>query len=129
MNTLVKKMMDKAMKSIKGAEVLLSENLNDFAVSRSYYAMFYLAEALLCSKGLSFSSHRAVISAFAREFIKLEIIDKKYHEYITDAFSKRQIGDYGISENISRNEAQKLIKRAKEFLKIVSEYLGKENIL
>ncbi|MEJ2600862.1 MAG: HEPN domain-containing protein [Anaerolineales bacterium] len=32
-----------------------------FSVAQSYYTIFYLAEAMLLSKGLTFSSHSAVI--------------------------------------------------------------------
>jgi uncharacterized protein (UPF0332 family) len=59
-------MLEKARRYIKSAGVLQLEGDHDSAVSRLYYAMFYCAEALLLAKGHSFSSHRAVISAFAQ---------------------------------------------------------------
>ncbi len=44
----------------------------DFAasVNRSYYAMFYAANALLATKGISRSKHSGVIAAFREQFIK-----------------------------------------------------------
>jgi uncharacterized protein (UPF0332 family) len=53
----------KAQRSIEAAQGLIQQGFYDFAVSRTYYAMFYVAEALLDREGLSFSSHTAVISA------------------------------------------------------------------
>lgn len=41
----------------------MAQGFYDFAVSRAYYTMFYVAEALLDQEGLSFSSHAAIISA------------------------------------------------------------------
>lgn len=43
---------------------MAKNGLYDFAVSRAYYAMFYIAEAFLLGQDLSFSSHAGVISAF-----------------------------------------------------------------
>jgi hypothetical protein len=41
---------------------------SDFAASRAYSSLFYTAEALLLSRGLSYSSHPAVIASFGKEF-------------------------------------------------------------
>jgi uncharacterized protein (UPF0332 family) len=39
--------------------------------------MFYIAEAFLEGKGLSFSKHSAVIAAFGREFAKTQLVPTK----------------------------------------------------
>lgn len=58
----------KAKRYIQSARLLMNDNDLDSATSRLYYAMFYVAETLLDIKGLSFSSHRGVISAFGQYF-------------------------------------------------------------
>ena len=63
-------LVQKAERSIRGARVLMEDGLHEFAVSRAYYAMFYLAEALLLGEGLAFSKHAAVIAAFGQHFAK-----------------------------------------------------------
>ena len=50
----------KARESIEAAGVLLREGFAGFSASRSYYAMFYTAEAILLRQDLAFSSHAAV---------------------------------------------------------------------
>ncbi|MBK6765361.1 MAG: HEPN domain-containing protein [bacterium] len=60
-------MIDAAKRSIRAARVLLDEDLPDQAASRAYYAMFYVASALLKNESLEFSSHSAVHAAFGRE--------------------------------------------------------------
>lgn len=57
-------LMEKARDSLQGAKLMAKNGLYDFAVSRAYYAMFYIAEAFLLGQDLSFSSHAGVISAF-----------------------------------------------------------------
>ncbi|NQE36891.1 HEPN domain-containing protein [Microcoleus asticus] len=58
----------KARQSLSAARLLLNNGFPDYAASRAYYAMFYIAEAFLDGEGMSFSSHAAVIGAFGREF-------------------------------------------------------------
>lgn len=50
----------KAARAIRAAELLLREGDPDFASARAYYAMFYAAEALLFERGLQFRKHGAV---------------------------------------------------------------------
>ena len=75
-------LLEKARRSIFAAEVLLKEGLDDFSASRSYYAMFYTTEALLLSKNLSFSSHKAVITAFGKEFIKTKELPSNLYRFL-----------------------------------------------
>lgn len=58
----------KARRYLRSAELLSDDGDVDSAVSRLYYAQFFVAEALLDALGLAFSSHRAVISAFGEHF-------------------------------------------------------------
>lgn len=87
-------MLEKAGRYIDSAEALRLREDFDSAVSRLYYAMFYCAEALLRARGHSFSSHRAVISAFAQQFVKPGLLLKDFHRWLQTAFEKRQVGDY-----------------------------------
>lgn len=69
----IEALIQKAKSSLNAAGCLLETNHSDFAASRAYYAMFYVAEALLLALGKSYSKHSAVISAFGREYCMLEI--------------------------------------------------------
>lgn len=63
-------LLQKAQSSIDAAKLLVSEEFYDFAVSRAYYAMFYIAEAILLDDELNYSKHSAVIAAFGKHFVK-----------------------------------------------------------
>ncbi|NVM30809.1 MAG: HEPN domain-containing protein [Candidatus Helarchaeota archaeon] len=119
-------LLKKAKESIKGAEVLFKEKLYDFSVGRSYYAMFYTVQAILLTKNLSFSSHKAVIATFGKDFIKSGEIPSDLHRHLRDAFRLRQAGDYSIQPSVNKEQAQILITQGQEFLKIVEEYLNKK---
>ena len=58
------RLLDKAEHAIRAAEILLDADEGDFAAGRAYYAMFYVAEALLVERGRRFRKHSAVHAAF-----------------------------------------------------------------
>ena len=58
----------KAEKFLGSAQILMESGDLDSAVSRIYYAAFYVAEALLDALGLSFSSHKTSYPPTVRNF-------------------------------------------------------------
>jgi uncharacterized protein (UPF0332 family) len=89
----VLKLLAKARESLEAAELLRSQGYAGFAASRAYYAMFYVAEALLRSMGQSYSSHGAVQAAYGREFAKSGKLDARFHRRLIDAQDFRNSGD------------------------------------
>ena len=118
-------LLKKAQENIEVAELLLREGHAEIAVSRAYYAMFYIAEILLFKKGLSFSSHSAVITAFGKDFAKTGQIDPRHHQHLKDAFETRQVGDYGIDIGITDSKAKEIITWARDFLVDAQAFLDK----
>ena len=121
----ISELIEKAKESLDAAKSLFEDGFYDFSVGRSYYAMFYTAEAVLLTKNLSFSKHSAVIAAFGKEFVKPAILSKKLREYIVSAFDMRQLGDYGAPGSVSEERAQSLIEETKEFIETIKGYLIK----
>jgi uncharacterized protein (UPF0332 family) len=120
-----RKLLDKAIDAIEVAEILVDKEKSDFAVGRAYYAMFYIAEAMLNEKGLKFNKHSAVHAAFGEQFAKTRELDAKFHRWLLDSFDKRQAGDYDVDTEIERDVAVKVINQAREFLEAAQEYLEK----
>jgi uncharacterized protein (UPF0332 family) len=125
----VESLINRARKYIKSAATLIAEEDYESSVSRSYYAMFYCIEALLLTKGLSFSSHKGVISSFGQFFVKTGIFDKELSREVNRAFEKRQLGDYEYTFVISSVEAEEILKSARGFKEKVESYLNKKNFL
>lgn len=117
-------LLDKAKESLAAAELLMSREYYSFAVSRAYYAMFYVAEACLASIGQSYSSHAAVQSAFGREFAKPEKLDPKFHRWLIDAQDLRNIGDYGVGTDVDEEQARKACSWAGEFIASAETFLA-----
>lgn len=109
-------LLDKAQRSMDAAKSLVEQGFYDFAVSRAYYAMFYVAEALLDREGLTFSSHAAVISAFGQYLVRPGKVPAQYHRQLIDAQAQRTRADYDPQPDLCQQDAEILIAQAQAFL-------------
>ena len=125
----IESLIQRANKYLKSAGLLLQEEDYESSVSRTYYAMFYSAEAMLLTKKLSFSSHKSVISAFGKHFVKTDIFPREIGRMLNQAFGKRQIGDYGYTFVISYEEAEEILANGKKFVKKIIQYLKKKKLI
>jgi len=65
----IRDLIEKAEKFLITAEHALKIGDYDSCVSRNYYAMFSMAEAMLLTKNLSASPHKGVVSLFGEHFL------------------------------------------------------------
>jgi uncharacterized protein (UPF0332 family) len=115
--------LSKAKENLEASQLLLDQGFYGIAASRAYYAMFYLAEALLLRKGLHFSSHSAVIASFGKEFAKTGDLDAHFHQDLIKAQSIRQISDYGYNEPLPKENVEEVINWANEFYQAAIAFL------
>jgi uncharacterized protein (UPF0332 family) len=126
MKETTQQLFDRAVDTIEAAEILLTNGKTDIAAGRAYYAMFYIAQALLNEKGFQFGKHSNVLSAYGQHFAKTQILDPKYHRWLITAFDQRQVGDYSFDPNVQSDVVVEMIDQAQEFLEAAKEYLGPE---
>lgn len=120
-------LVERAMRYLKSAKILLEDKDYESSVSRTYYAMFYCTEAVLLTKSLSFSSHKGVISAFGEHFIKTGVFAREMGRELNRAFEKRQVGDYEYTFVISQAEAKQMLESGKEFVRTISDWLNTQD--
>jgi uncharacterized protein (UPF0332 family) len=113
-----------AEETLNAAQVLLDEGYLRDAVNRAYYAIFYIAEALLNEKDLRFKKHGAVHGSLARHYIKTGLFDVKYHKLLLTAFGRRMLGDYDEVAQFKSDEVRQMITEAWEFVQAVKDYLA-----
>jgi uncharacterized protein (UPF0332 family) len=116
----------KANRFLRTAELALDDGDYDSCVSRCYYAMFFMAEAILFSKGMRASSHKGVIKLFGEHFVKTGIVEAEFGKMLKRAYDSRQKGDYAIGFAVSEKEARESLERAKSFVSKVMSYIKKE---
>ena len=119
----IQSLIERAAKYVRSADILLNEGDYESCVSRAYYAMFYTAEAALLTKGLTFSSHKGVISAFGKHLIQTGEMPKEMSRELHRAFEKRQLSDYEFTFVIAREEAEEILVAAGDFVRAVRDYL------
>jgi uncharacterized protein (UPF0332 family) len=108
--------LEKAERNLAAARLLLAQGYPDFATARTYYTMFYAAEALLIGKGLGYSKHAAVIAAFGQHFVKTGELPQETHRWLIECHAERQRGDYDVEATIPTADAERLIAQAAQFL-------------
>jgi uncharacterized protein (UPF0332 family) len=113
----------KARQSLSAAKLMLDGEYPDYAASRAYYTMFYIAEAFLEDKGLSFSKS-GVISAFDRKFARTGRVPVKFHQYLIRAQELRNAGDYGKLDAVTSDRAAESIAQAEEFIELAQNAIG-----
>lgn len=121
----IQELLDYADESHQASKVLIDSGFVGFSAAQSYYTMLYLAQALLLSKGLKYSSHSAVIAAYGKEFSKTKVLDPKFHRYIIDTEERREDGHYGAGKNVSDEDALESFQWAGEFMQAAKKYLKK----
>lgn len=122
MNSESRLYLNRARRDLKAAESNLELGYHYIAVSRSYYAMFYSASALLASKGVMRSKHSGVISAFGEYFVKTGIIEQEYAKLIGNAFDSRLDSDYDVAFTIEKEAAEDILADARQFVARVERY-------
>ena len=117
----------RAKQHLKSARDLLCND--DFAdsVSRSYYAIFQAARALLALEGTESRKHSGVISLFNRLFVKTGKVGKRLGAIVKDARRSREMADYTELAEFSREDADGQIADAEAFIREVETLIAKES--
>jgi uncharacterized protein (UPF0332 family) len=121
--TEIDSLLTRSHKYLASARALIDLHDHESAVSRTYYAMFYAVEALLLREGQAFSSHKAVLSAFSKLFVKTGVLPREMARDLSRAFQKRQLGDYEHQLVIEEAEAISLIEAGEQFVARIEAHL------
>jgi uncharacterized protein (UPF0332 family) len=116
--------LNKADHAMEVAEDLLGGGHAPDAASKIYYAMYYVAQALLKNEGIDVIKHSAVEAAFGYYFAKPGRIDPKFHKMLINARKIREIADYDIDEEIVEPVASLKIDEGKAFLSAMKKFIG-----
>lgn len=115
--------LQRAEQSLRAAQELASRGYYDFAASRAYYAAFYAATALLLPEGLELSKHSGVIASIHQRFVKTGKLNTEHGKTLNWLFELRGVGDYGVTEHVSRQEAEQAIQAARDFVDAIRALL------
>lgn len=118
-------LINKAQQSLQAAKLLNQNGFYDFAASRAYYTMFYVAEAFLEGEGLSYKKHSAVIAKFGELFVRSGRVPIEFHRTLIQAERERNQADYNIGPGLLESEVQEQITNAERFMEVGNRLIVK----
>lgn len=121
---LVRYRMQNSKEKLGSAKILLENSKFKDSISRSYYAMFTAARALLATKHLDSSKHTGVVSLFNQHFVKTGIVTKELGRMLMKGKDLRQDGDYKDFVETSMEEAQEQYNNAEKFIEQIEDTLA-----
>jgi uncharacterized protein (UPF0332 family)/predicted nucleotidyltransferase len=128
-NPEIKHYMEVARTAARGAERNFDEGDYYISFNRSYYAVFYAANAMLATLGLQRSKHSGVKGVFREKFIKTKLIEKKYSDDYEEVMKKREDSDYEVEFVPTEVEARDCLERSKRFVERIEKYLKEKKFL
>ncbi len=108
--------LDRADQLLDVASVLLQSRYWSDSVSRSYYAVFHAAKAVLMETGIERNSHHAVWSAFGEHIAARGRMDRRLHRLALDLFEARVASDYLPIVGDTEQDASEHLTFAREFV-------------
>jgi uncharacterized protein (UPF0332 family) len=119
--------LESTKEKLKAATDLFEKGDYKDSVSRSYYAIFTAARALLATEQMDSSKHSGVIALFNQHFVKTGIISADIGKLIGKAKLYREQADYGDFFVVSREEAEVQIQSARKFIAEIETVIKKTN--
>ena len=120
---LVQILVEKSRRSLAAAASLSKEGFTEAAISRAYYAAFYLAQAALATKDISRSKHSGVMAALGEHLTKKGPLPEELHKTFLKLYEKRVTSDYSVEAVPSADETKETLEAARKFAESVEIYL------
>ncbi len=117
-------MIEKGQRTLRAAQDHLVKQDYDFASSKAYYAVFHLMQAVLLTKGKTYSKHAGVMSGFSEHFVKTGIFPPSFGSAIERLRKDRELGDYGYQLSVEPEDSERDVKMAQEIVQAISVYLN-----
>ncbi len=115
--------LQKADAKLNGADLLFSQKFYEDVASRAYYAVFYAVVAALRLKNVdtTIQKHNYLINQFKK--LAPPIIPIKFLSKIDSIKNNREIADYSIRREFNHQDAENILKDAKDIIAKIRESL------
>ncbi len=92
------------------------------ANNRAYYAIFHAINAIHALNGKAYKRHKDAIGNFNKDYVKTEIFPREMGRKIGEAEEIRHASDYDDFYIASREESERQITVADEFIQLAERY-------
>lgn len=104
-----------SQEALSAAEALLDGGLLRSAVSRLYYGMLHLVQALIVSRGFDPRTQEGVETLFALHFVRPGLVDLRFGRAFAHLQKFREQADYGPMLALTSEEVARDLATVKEF--------------
>ena len=111
-----------ARSDLKSARILLEAGEYRGANNRAYYAIFHAINAVHAVSGKAYKRHKDAIGSFNKDYVKTEVFPREIGRKIAEAEEIRHVSDYDDFYIASREESQRQVAVAEEFLQMAEQY-------
>lgn len=115
--------LEKSRDAILDAEILAQNQRFDNAVTRLYYACYYVASALLIANGIETTTHAGIKRMLSLHFIKTGKLDCLYIRIYSDLMNGRQLSDYEDFVYQDFDSYSKYYQQTQEFIEKITNLL------
>jgi uncharacterized protein (UPF0332 family) len=123
MDERIDALLRKSQKYLRSAAVLFELEDFDSCASRAYFAMFYVAQALLLNETEAFSSKQGIRSAFTRQFVERGPLPDHAGVVFDRASELREVGDYAHGDAVSRRDAEHILAESEAFVNSITNLI------
>lgn len=113
----------RALTTVKAANILASQQLWEDATSRAYYAAFHATQAVLLTESLQPKSHQGTLHLFNYHFVKSGRLDPKYTQILARAAKYREEADYRHAMTFTEDQTTQTIREVHQFLDGMNQFL------
>ena len=118
-----------SLEALSDAKIMYENERYKNTLNRAYYAIFHAIRSVNALSGFDSSKHSGVIVYFNQNYVKEGVFSKELSKIIRMASENREKADYLDFFIASKEEAERQILRAKEFIDVIKIYLENEEVL
>lgn len=111
-----------AKDNLNSAKILLAAEEYKSANNRSYYAVFQAINAIHGLNGNAYKRHKDAIGSFNKDYVKTGIFSREIGRKISEAEEIRHASDYDDFYIANREESERQVAVADEFIQMVEKY-------
>ena len=111
---------------MNAARILFEAEEYKGANNRAYYAVFHAINAVHTLNGNGYKRHKDAVGNFNKDYVKKEIFPREIGRRIGEAEEIRHASDYDDFYIASREESERQVAVADEFIKLTETYCMKQ---
>lgn len=114
---------EKAYNTLREAEDMIDTKHWNLAIQRLYYACFYMASALLMSRGINARTHNGVVGQLGQNFVSKGFLTKDEGRLYSRLLQNRITGDYNDFFDFTREDVAPLLEPTRNLLIKIDELI------